>query len=138
MKYISCVQKIKIEYSGLSFGSATTGPQLFSEVEGILIVRFDDEVFLSEDGILLLELAKDLSNWLKIGGDFAYYSMDYEDGPILSFKEAGGFWEVRSSWSEYACNGIDMLAIVNGVESFISSLAFDLKLKNIDVSLSIL
>ena len=134
MECISSERKMSIEYSNLSVGIATAGPQLLCEVEGILKVRFDDEEFLSEEGILLLELAKELCGWLKKSCNFSYYSMDYEDGPILSFKKVGEFWEVSSIWSEHVYNGVNLFTIISEVELFISKLFLDLNMRNIDTS----
>ncbi|EGT3573111.1 hypothetical protein F6R83_08915 [Citrobacter amalonaticus] len=98
MERIPCEHSIKIEYSNLTIGDVTSRPQLYAAVEGDLLIIKDNELIFSENGVLLLELAKEFNKWLgNQQEDFEYYSMDYEDAPILFFKEKNRKLEYR--WS---------------------------------------
>lgn len=126
-------RKIDIDFNDLIIRSGNPGPQLLSEIEGHLLIKINDEVFFDESDILLLELAKELSDWISLGdGDFLYYSMDYEDGPVLSFQEKQNGWSLSSIWCDEFIDGINYIDFVKQSEFFISNLIAELKKVNID------
>ncbi|GAA5107651.1 hypothetical protein GCM10023211_09000 [Orbus sasakiae] len=124
MERIPCELSIKIDYTNLSVGEVLLTSQLFTEIEGSLFISLENKVIFSESGILLLELAKQLNDWLKDPQyDFEYYSMDYEDGPILFFKRDGiECWKIGSVWMEEIYSSIDIFEIINASKKFIDKL----------------
>ncbi|AOR61135.1 hypothetical protein [Pectobacterium parmentieri] len=123
MEYPPGERKTNIDFNYLTIPSVNPNPQLLSEIEGRLIIKVNDEVFFDESDILLLELAKELSAWISVGsGDFIYYSMDYEEGPILSFQETEGSWRLSSVWCDEYIEKISYNSFLKQAECFISNL----------------
>ena len=136
MERIPSKFSINIDYTDLFIGEVSSNPQLFSEVEGNLFISIDNIPVFSENGILLLELAKKLNDWIyEKQGDFEYYSMDYEEGPILFFKkEITGYWQFGSIWMEKVYSDIELSKIVVASKEFIDKLLYELQLKKVDFS----
>ncbi len=135
MEYFYDKQKIKIYFNSIIIRSRHSGPKLLSEIEGHLLIEINDDVFFNESGILLLELAKELTDWISAGsGDFIYYSMDYEDGPILSFQENQSGWRLSSVWCDTYYENMSYINFVKQAECFISTLFSELKNNNIHFS----
>lgn len=134
MERIPCEYSIKIEYSNLTIGDVTSRSQLYAAVEGDLLIFKDNELIFSDNGVLLLELAKEFNNWLgNQQEDFEYYSMDYEDGPILFFKEKTGNWSIGGVWIDGEYSEVKISEIADACRKFITDLLHDLSLKGIDV-----
>lgn len=135
MECFPCKHSIVIDYTDLSIGHVTSGPQLFSEIEAHLIISIKNEIFFSENGILLLELAKELKDWINNHRkNFYYKSMDYEEEPILFFKEKDStHWAIGSVWVEKMSSDIELFDLINGCENFIEKLTYDLKLNKINI-----
>lgn len=72
----------------------------YSEIEGDLILKINDEVIFNEENILVAELAYELNKWLPKSSfeSFNYKSMDYEDESILKFNVASDKVELLSNW----------------------------------------
>ncbi|MFP1814091.1 DUF7878 domain-containing protein [Lonsdalea quercina] len=123
MECIPGEREIKIEFNDLTIRSFNPSPQLISEIEGRLIIKVNDEIFFDESDILLLELAKELCAWISAGsGNFIYYSMDYEEGPILSFQEIENSWRLSSVWCDEYIEKISYISFLKQAECFISNL----------------
>ena len=134
MERIPCEHSIKIEYYNLTIGDVTSRPQLYAAVEGDLLIIKDNELIFSENGVLLLELAKEFNKWLgNQQEDFEYYSMDYEDAPILFFKEKTGSWSIGGVWFDGEYSEVKTSDIADACRKFITDLLHDLSIKGIDV-----
>ncbi|RUR88501.1 DUF7878 domain-containing protein [Pectobacterium polaris] len=133
MECLPCERKINIDFSDLTIRSVNSVPQLLSEIEGHLLIKVDDEVFFDESDILLLELAKEFSDWISVeNGNFNYYSMDYEDGPILSFQDTLNGWVLSSVWCHEYCENVSYVSFVKQAECFISNLVSELRSNGIN------
>jgi hypothetical protein len=134
MKYIPCKFSLEINYTNLNVGNITYGPRLFSEVEGQLIIYIDNKIILSEKGILLLELAKQLKNWINNSdNDFYYESMDYEEAPILLFRHISlNNWQISGVWMNEIYSNIKLSDLIVASNKFIEKLITDLNLKKIN------
>ena len=128
---------MKIYFSIIEQPVSRCGPKLYSEVEGIVSILVDGRRVFGEDGILLLELANQLSRWLTTSetqnaGDFCYESMDFEDSPIIKFKHHSNGWIISSAWENgefFVLNKV----LISAVSDFLKALKLDLsKLAYVD------
>lgn len=79
-----------------------------------------------------MELAEQLVNWIHNKKDFFYEPMDYEDSPILFFKENSlKTWEIGSVWLEDIYSNIKLSDLICACMNFIISLVHELESKNI-------
>ncbi|OCG47387.1 MULTISPECIES: DUF7878 domain-containing protein [Gilliamella] len=134
MERIPCEFSVEINYTDLNINNITSGPQLFSEVEGQLLIYINNKVIFSEKEILLLELAKQLKDWLhNYDKDFYYESMDYEDSPILFFKRINlNNWQISGIWMNRTYANIKLSDLMFACNSFIDKLIIDLNLREIN------
>lgn len=115
---------MSIEYTDLKLGRIKLGPQLFSEIEGKLTIYIKGHVFFSEDNILILEFSKILNDWILNPSDtFSYYSMDYEEGPILMFRKINlTKWEISSIWENNKKLYVESKILFNACRTFIDKI----------------
>ncbi|WP_349503974.1 hypothetical protein [Corticimicrobacter sp.] len=73
-----------------------------------------------------------MTRWLDSGGDFYYFSMDYEEGPIFSFVEKSGGWHLSSVWSQQSFDGVKKIDLLYAVKGFLSGITDALKDRGID------
>ncbi|WP_276133627.1 hypothetical protein [Polluticoccus soli] len=96
-------------------------------VEGELRIYIGNNLFFSENEILLLELANTIDAWLQnLNSDptvpLIYETMDY-DVPILTFEYVEGNYLVDSPWKQTAETMLVTHAdAVNALKSFSTSL----------------
>ncbi|NUE67587.1 MULTISPECIES: hypothetical protein [Snodgrassella] len=135
MECIPCEFSVEINYTDLNINNVTYGSQIFSEVEGHLIIYINNEIILSEKGILLLELAKQLKDWMNnCDKDFFYESMDYEDAPILLFRKINlNNWQISGIWMDKTYSNIKFSELQFACNNFIDKLIIDLNLKKINI-----
>jgi len=107
----------------------TRNAKVLADVEGQLTIATREGVLFREDGVLLLELGVDLSNWLdewKKGyvRDFEYVTMDHDSEPILFFMQQGDNkflmdspWKLLEKGVEVGSN-----ALARTVEAFLLAL----------------
>lgn len=115
---------------------------MLADVEGNLKITIEERIFFDEKYILLLELAIMLIKWInKIESgeivDFYYESMDYEDQPILYFKENVNLtWNLYSVWQNFNGNScVSLEELIQCTTTFITHLAAYLTIDlNIDMS----
>ncbi len=109
-------------------------------LEGILKIFIQNYLFFNQPGILLIEYAISINNWLnkiKTGNllDFTYETMDHPK-PIFSFIHIeNGYYKIKSIWEE---NEITKLLnkedIINGFEKYLNNLDRILKM-NFNINL---
>lgn len=104
-------------------------PRVLAFVEGQLTITSGDEIFFSESGTLLLELGVELVKWLnttrgKSVPDFRFVTMDYDEGPILSFSNCGnGCFSIDSPWKQTdRALVLPGNLLISSIEQFISRL----------------
>lgn len=120
---------MKMEFSITDKPNNQFGPEILSGIQGELSISIDGKKVFNERDILLLELAVSLKRWLSAeGGDFSYESMDYEESPIIEFKNINGRWAVSSIWMEEGQPERLILhdELVNAVRGFIYELKLNL------------
>ena len=116
------------------------------DVEGSLEILINGRTIFEEEGILLVELAFYLSQWLKRFENneirnFYYESMDFEESPILEFVEIeNDLWNLSSLWQKFAnVDYLDLVELSNASKSYFDRLLHELKDKfSLDVSAFIL
>jgi len=84
---------INIDFTLLKIPSGNERYRLLCDTEGKLVISNEDGFIFSHDGILLAEFARVLGKWLEnnnnqIETDFVYNSMDFEEEPILAFRQS--------------------------------------------------
>lgn len=137
MERIPCELSMIIEYSNLSVGNISSTSQVFSEIEGDLAILINGTRAFFEHGILLLELAKEINEWL--GGQkdiFEYYSMDYEEGPIFFVrKEKADNWKVGGVWFDEIYYDLKISDITYACRQFVNELFDELAFKKINLNM---
>ena len=80
---------------------SSKNPALLAYIEGDFKIIYDDKVFLEDNYMCVLELAVQLTVWLKCKGDFSYDAISSEDKDILLFSSINeSEFVVSSAWSE--------------------------------------
>jgi len=135
MECISCETSIVIDYSNLSIREIIPTNQIYCEVEGRLTISIGNECIFSEEDILLLEFAKQLNDWLKNPYlIFSYYSMDYEEGPIIYFEhEASETCAVGGVWLDFIYTGVEASGLIKACKLFIEKIISDLSSRGVDI-----
>ncbi len=102
--------------------------RLISDTEGWLSIEIDDVNIFFCDGVLLIEFAKVLANWINNLGetqeDFVYNSMDFEDAPLITIRKNRGYF------LESAITGIENKYEISLNEFIDSAKVFLIKIKN--------
>jgi hypothetical protein len=106
MECIPSKQPMIYEFNLTNVPKITEQWQVVSQVEGKLKIFLKGNLFFDEEGILLVELATKLSQWLASlnrgeVSNFYYASMDYEEAPILQFSCVNSRWNISSIWEQY-------------------------------------
>lgn len=114
---------MEIGFSDLIFGRNTSGSIVSSEIEGRLWIRVGNDVLFDEQHVLVVELAYSLADWIGSGGDFYYFSMDYEEGPIISFVEESEGWHLASTWSDRRFDNVMQHDFLCAAEVFLAGMA---------------
>lgn len=79
--------------------------QALLNIGATLKIFQNGKMFFEEPCITIVELAQQLSKWLKYkNGDFVFETMDDEDQGILAFKRVDNEWLINSCWQEYEMN----------------------------------
>ncbi len=125
-----------IDYTVTSIGTVESEHELFSTIEGSLIILIDGQIFLAEENILLLELAHSFKNWFENkSGDFIYKSMDYEEYPLLFFKKISvDFWSISSVWTDRIAGNIEFSELITACQTFVDKLKNELVENNVKLN----
>lgn len=71
------------------FASTMSSYNLMAYTEGSLNLIIDNQIFIKEQGVLLVEMAKVLHEWVISKGNLYYSSMDFEEEPFIEFRKVG-------------------------------------------------
>lgn len=100
---------------------------VLAKIEGELVIVVGNDVFFRDDFLLLLEFAIDLLKWRSALSscdehDFEYFSMDHDEGPILTFKRNSPLsWVIESPWSEKgSAEEVEFGGLVSTVDAFLA------------------
>tara|TARA_R110001583_G_scaffold161391_1_gene313296 strand:+ start:3178 stop:3564 length:387 start_codon:yes stop_codon:yes gene_type:complete len=112
--------------------------RLISDTEGWLSIEKDDEKIFFCDGILLVEFARALANWInnthKKSEDFIYNSMDFEDEPLIAIiKNKGYFLESSITGMENKYE-ISLNEFIDSAISFLKEIRCELTMSGVDFS----
>ncbi|WP_241649428.1 hypothetical protein [Rosenbergiella collisarenosi] len=137
MECIPSESSIVIDYSNMYIREIHPTNQIYCEVEGALTISKWNECIFSEKNILLLEFAKALNTWSKQPDlDFEYYSMDYEEGPIVYFRhETSQICSVGGIWLEGVCYEVESVELILACNAFIRNILNDLISRGVDIDL---
>lgn len=111
----------------------TRNLKVLTDIEGRLLISVNGRHVFDEDGVLLMELGVDLVNWLGevnagTATDFAYFSMDFADGPLLRFSDDGSHWTIDSPWLHPPeVVRVHKEVLVEAIAEFVTSLAARLR-----------
>lgn len=78
--------------------------KLLVDVEGNLQIYLNNQLFFSDNNMLLLEFGVEVSKWINVSfpeTDFSYYTMSHIDEPILQFLRQPKGWILLSTWQEF-------------------------------------
>jgi len=115
---------IVIDYTTTPIRGISPTIQTYYEVEGRLTISIDNKCVFTQDNILLFEFAEALNDWKNDPRvDFEYYSMDYQQEPILYFKhENSRSCKLGGVWSDVVCSGIEILGLIQASTIFIKNI----------------
>ncbi len=132
---------MKIEYELNSMPAKDWKTYSQAYVEGVFRIYILDELYLEESGFLLAEFASVLKRWFKEtqndnNSDFVYESMDSDEAPILSFKNNGCGFIIKSVWERFECDVVlDKSRVLEKLNSFVEELSEQLE-SDLGISLS--
>ncbi len=137
MECIPCESLLVIDYSNMYIREMSSTHQIYCEVEGVLAITKGNEYIFLEENILLLEFAKALNTWGKQSDlDFEYYSMDYEEGPIIYFRHQNlKTCRVGGVWLEGVCYEVQRVELILACNIFIRKILNDLISRGVDIDL---
>lgn len=100
--------------------------QALLNIGATLKIFIDGHKYFEEPYVTIVELAKQLSNWLKNkNGGFVFESMDDEEQEILIFRKTDSGWFLHSAWQEFemqkATNHSQLCAVASKFISIVKS-----------------
>lgn len=125
---------IEMSFSNIEVLSKDWGWKMLANVEGRFQIYINNQLFFDEEGILVLELAYTLIEWIekiKFSNiiDFYYESIDYEDKPLLKFTQNNNMWRVDSVWGLFVDrSNLSSEEIINVSQQYIAELLNYLKI----------
>jgi len=134
---------MKIEYSISEIPNTEHERKYFlAYLSGNLTLTIGDDVFFSEEGILLGEFYTSVSNWIKkieeegVFSDFKYSTMDSDEPSILSIEHQDKSYIIKSNWSDKNKMPIEFNEFVKNFKKFLTTFKIDVKTRcNVDVDL---
>ncbi|MEP3475822.1 MAG: hypothetical protein ABJN57_06365 [Hyphomicrobiales bacterium] len=132
---------MKIDFKITTLPQGPESYQLIANTEGQLIIYDEEKILFSQDGILLVEFARILSEWLQnyesnLKKDFFYSSMDFEEEPVLAFYHTSNSnFKIASNLLEVSIKEeFDEMDLKIAAKNFLKQLYITLIYEGVEVS----